>query len=588
MEIKAEKSRYHRFSFYYDYTPDRVEFCRVLKESFGWNRFSFNHEDGLKRWVFSETLFIRLIKEHFPDVKIGADVLHAWKLEEGEIVEAKKVKEAVDEIKQKTETDFQVKGIRGEMYPYQKIGVEFLLASGGRAIIADPPGLGKTVQALGYAAHSKHKRVLVVCPASVKSAWVNEAKKWTNFSYEVIGPKTDVTKISADTNLWIINYDILKKFITEKKDKKGRSTGGELLKVRFDLLIADECHLVKNNTAQRTKAVRLLSKYIPHIVLLSGTPLLSRPVEMFTLLNMVDPRTWTNWYEFTRRYCGGHQGRWGYDSSGATNIEELHNRIKKYFIRRQKADVLTQLPPKNRIDMEIELDKEIQEQYDEAENNLVSYLQKYKGKQPAEIAKMVQAEKLAQLNVLRNLCALGSIGSATDVIESVIEADEKILVFSSFLEPLRILKEKFGDAAVVITGETKVEDRGKIVDEFQTNPNVKIFLGGMRSAGVGITLTAASNVLFLDYAWNPADHQQAEDRVHRPGQVAESVNIYQFAAKGTISDKLQKMLAKKRKVFDKVIEGKLPEKGDELEGVDEVVEDLLERRGAKWKPMQLT
>ena len=564
MQIKAEKSRYHRFALYFDYTPDRIEFCRVLKESFGWQRFSYDSAHGQKRWVFSEGLFVKLLSERFPEVEIEPQVMQVYLHEVGIAETAKQREKTVAEVREKTTSDLKIKGITGELYDYQKVGVEFLLASGGRAIIADPPGLGKTLQALGYHSHSDFDRTLVIAPASVKSSWEKEVKKWTKLSYVVIDSKTKLADIPASTKVWIINYDILKKHLDA------------LLKTRFDLLVADECHYVKNHKAARTKAIRALCQHIPHIVLLSGTPLLSRPVEMFTLLNMVDPQTWNNWYEFTRRYCNGHRGRWGYDATGATNTEELHDRIKKYFIRRKKEDVLTQLPPKNRIDLPVKLEKSIADQYHSAESNLVEYLEEHKGKQPAEIAKMVQAEKLAQLNVLRHLSAMGKIPMAADLVESVLEADEKILIFSSFVEPLEALRDKFKDNAVMITGSTKVEDRGEIVTQFQEDPNIKVFLGGIKSAGVGITLTAASNVLFLDYSWNPADHQQAEDRIHRPGQEATSVNIYQLYAEGTIDNKLQKILERKRKIFDQVVEG-VAAPVEDKDTMDEVVSDMKTR-----------
>jgi SWI/SNF-related matrix-associated actin-dependent regulator 1 of chromatin subfamily A len=888
MHIKAEKSSYHIFALYYDYNPQKVEFCRALKETYGWQNFTFNSEQGLKRWVFSDPVIVQEIVKAFPDTLVDSDVARHVAAEFKHYAAAEAQQTEVQIVQQKTDTDITIKGIKGELYPYQKVGVEFLIASGGRAIIADPPGClsgdtkmiinrggnartftlrdlyyrfnggitnngngprkwrddvisnlrvlqdngefrltqikrviesgvksvitvtaktefttyridltpdhlimtpngwveaqnlksgdqivvngkrwcevceeetehadseytkkwrpknygccrkcirrassnykgfvgttakgkylevgglfahpikkkgirapkknggtpailqhilvyeaaqngvsyeewctmcrtntvpqnaffvdtrkyavhhingiktdnrienlqllthrehslahkadhikklwnvnsqtaivssvvdegktidtydiemdgeypnfvangivvhncGKSLQALAYIAHENFSRSLIVCPASVKSSWVKEAKKWTKMSFVEIDSKTDLSKIPADINLWIVNYDVLKKHLNT------------LLKTRFDCVTADEVHMVKSRTAQRTKALMAIAKHVPHIVLLSGTPLLSRPVEMYTLLNMVDPRTWNNWYDFTRKYCGGHQGRFGYEVGGATNTEELHTRIKRHFIRRQKKDVLTQLPPKVRIDVPVQLSPEMAEQYSAAEEDLASFLMMYKGKQPAEVAKMVAAEQLAKLNVLRQITAIGKIPTASDLIESVLEAGEKILVFSSFMEPLRQLQEKYADCSVMITGETSVQDRGAIVTKFQEDPNTKIFFGGIRSAGVGITLTAASNVVFLDYAWTPADMLQAEDRVHRPSQEASSVNIYQLHAEGTIDGRLLKLLKQKQVIFDKVIEGAAVLKEDHQatkQAFRDVVADVMER-----------
>lgn len=545
MKIIAEKSTHHRFALYYDYTPDRVEFCKQLKEAFGWKEFSFDSNAGLKRWVFSQSFLVPVLADRFPEIVIDPQV-ETIVGNEQKWANAQKLKnEVIDQVRVKKDTNFQVKGLKKEMYPYQKVGAEFLVASGGRAIIADAPGLGKTIQALSYAKHMGYQRTLVVAPASVKFSWAVEVKKWTNLKAVVIDSKTDLAQIPHDVEVWIINYDILKKH------------HDQLAKIRFDCMIGDECQLIKSTSAMRTKAFRSISRHIPSVVLLSGTPLLSRPSELFSLLNIIDPKTWSNWYEYARKYCAAHQTRWGMDTSGASNVEELHARIKRYFIRRDKSEVLKELPPKNFIDVPVELDKATAKEYELAASNLARYLKDRQGKQPAEVARAMAAEKLQQLNILRQLNALGKVDVAIELVESILEAGEKVLVFSSFIEPLDRLKAHFGDKAVTITGQTPVDERQAVVEKFQGDKETKIFLGGIKSAGVGITLTAASNVVFLDYSWNPADHQQAQDRVHRPGQVANSVNIYQLFAMNTIDDDLKEILETKQGIFDQVIEGKV-------------------------------
>lgn len=547
MKIVTRQTKYHRFALEYDYSQERVDFCKSLKESFGWQKFSFASEGILKYWAFSDSLFVPVIQERFPEVDIEPAIKEIVGIEQSWAMEKQKKQEIIDIIKVKKDTNFHIKGLKKEMYPYQKVGTEFLVASGGRAIIADAPGLGKTIQALAYIKHQGHKRVLVVAPASVKFAWKVEIEKWTRLSCVVIDSKTDIARIDPDVNLWIINYDILKKHYDQ------------LTKIRFDCMIGDECQLIKSNSALRTKAFRAISRNIAEVILLSGTPLLSRPSELFTLLNIIDQKTWTNLYDFYRRYCDAHQTRWGMDVSGASNIEELHARIKRYFIRRDKTEVLKELPPKTFIDMPVELSPEYDKKYTAAANNFAQYLRQYTGKQPRDIARALAAEKLTQLNVLRMLNSMGKLETAIELIESVVDAGEKVLVFSSFLEPLRVLQSHFKDKAVVLTGETPVRERQFVVEQFQNNPNVKVFLGGIKSAGMGITLTAASNVIFLDYSWNPADHQQAQDRVHRPGQFAKSVNIYQLYAMDTIDEDLKKMLEHKQDIFETVIEGKVGE-----------------------------
>lgn len=561
MKITYDKTQYHRFSFTYDYNPDIVEFCRNIKEAFGWQKFQY--DSVLKRWLFSESVLVTAIKERFPDVRVDPVVHKIIQNELNIEIEAQTQRGIVDEIKTKVDTFFSVNGIKGELYPYQKIGVEFLVASKGRAILADSPGVGKTAQTLAFIKHEKYKRSLIVCPASVKFTWAMEVKKWTNMSSVIIDSKTDLSDISGDVNIWIINYDQLKKHLPQ------------LTKIHFDCLVGDEAHMIKSPTTIRTKAFRLLSRNIPHVVLLSGTPLLSRPVELFSLLNIIDPKKWSNYYDYVRNYCAAKQTRFGLDVSGSSNTDELHRKINGYFLRRTKEDVLKELPPKLNIDVPVELESSTKKKYDTAESNFVAYMKQYSGKQPAEIAKAMQAEKLAQLNVLRMINTIGKIPTAIDLIDGIIESGEKIIVFSSFVEPLKQLQERYTKNSVMITGAVDPSERGELVRKFQEDPNVNVFLGGFKSAGAGITLTAASNTLFLDLPWNPADLEQASNRNHRPGIKASSVNIYQLFIPNSIDEDLREILERKQEIFDSVIDG--VESEEARKTVDIVTERLLNK-----------
>jgi len=569
MKIVIEKTRYHRFAWYFEYSSELLEFARSLKDAFGWQNFTYEAEGKKKRWVFSQTQILESLMGMYPQCEISPELRMLALQESHTIRERVQQAEVISYIKDKHDTDFRVKGLKGKPYPYQNVGMEFLDASGGKTIIADAPGLGKTLQALGYAVHKKFERILVVCPASVKFSWESEVEKWTRMSSIIINGKTNLKEIPGDTQVWIINYDLLRKFL------------GELTKTRFDFLVGDEAHMIKNPTAQRTKAFRQIASKIPSVALLTGTPILSRPVELFSLLNIVDPNTWANYYDYVRQYCAAKQTQYGLDVSGTSNAEELHERIKHYFIRRKKDEVLKQLPPKNHITTPTELSKEEKEEYELAEESLATYLIENQGKSRASVAATMRAEKLARLNVLRMLSAKGKIKTAKELIDSILSSGEKVLVFSSFVEPLDMLKENYKDSAVILTGRSSENDRKNAVVDFQSDPSKKIFLGGFKSAGVGITLTAAQNVIFLDYSWNPADHQQAEDRAHRPGATAECLNIYQLFAFNTIDDKLEEILSKKRKIFDQIIDGEIID-NDDGRMVDSVVKSLMTRRSKDY------
>lgn len=563
MKIVEEKTKFHRFALYCQYSPERVDFFRSLKESFGWKEFSFDVQGSLKRWVFSSSLLVPVIKERFPEVQVDPMIENIVSVEQQWANEMKRKQEDIDRIKAKTDTDFHIKGLKGELYPYQKVCVEFLTASNGRALVADGMGLGKSLESLAYIKYMGFKRTLVVCPASVKFVWQSEVAKWTNLSSIIIDSKTDLSKIDPSINLWVVNYDILKKHFSK------------LSMIIFDCIIGDESQKIKSLSSIRTKIFRAISRNIPHIILLSGTPLLNRPSELFSLLNILDQKQWNEWYGFARKFCNGHQTRWGFDTSGASNTEELHARIKRYFIRRDKTQVLKELPPKNFIDVPVELDKETAEKYDAAATDLATYLREYAGKESPEINRALAAEKLTQLNVLRYLNAMGKIDMAKELIDSILEAGEKVLVFCSFVKPLEALKEYFGDRSVILTGKTPINERGKLVEAFQNDPNIQVFCGGYYSAGIGITLTAASNVVLLDFDFVPATMNQAIDRAHRPGVKYQSLNIYQLFAKDTIDEDLKDMVNYKQQVFDIVIEGKKITDREKL--VDRVISGILER-----------
>jgi len=317
----------------------------------------------------------------------------------------------------------------------------------------------------------------------------------------------------------------------------------------------DEFHYIKNRRAQRTKYAKEIAKRVPGLLLLSGTPLLSRPEELFNGLNLLDGLTWNNWFNFTKKFCGGHFGRFGYETKGATNIEELREKISPYFLRRTKEEVLPDLPPKRYIDLPVKLDDKTREKYTIAKNNFVKYLRETKKKTNEEIMKSLFAETLVKLNELRMITSEGKIEYAKEVINNILDGGEKVVVFSVYNQPLEQLKETFGESAVLLTGNTEQKERARVIEEFQNNPNKKIFLGGIKSAGIGITLTAASNVLFCDYSWVPADHAQAMDRTHRIGQKADSITIYQLYAKDTIDHNMKNLLEKKQSIFDKIVGG---------------------------------
>lgn len=562
--ILEEKTKYYDYVFKSPFSIENVQKCREIKELVGWQKFCYNE----KGWRFKDPALVQMIREKFPNVIIDPGIIEQVKEAELDNLHQASRADKAEQLKRGESTPLLISGLKGNLYPYQKIGVEFFVNSGGRAMLCDSPGVGKTAQALAYIVHAKKNRTLVVCPASVKFAWMSEAKKWTKLKAQVIDSRTDFRDIDYDTKIIIVNYDALKKLFNE------------LMKMSFDCVIADESHYIKNSTAARSKAFKAIAKKSESILLLSGTPVLSRPLEIWNALTLMDPKKWVNYWDFTRRYCNGHQGQFGWEAQGATNIPELQEQISQYFLRRTKEEVLSELPPKNFIDVPVDLSKEERKQYDLAESNMLRYLKEYKkDKTPEEIAKSLMAAKLVKLNLLREINAMGKIATAKELIDSIVDAGEKVLVFSSFNAPLKELAEMYEENSVLLLGETPVEERGEIVRKFQEDPKTQIFFGGTKSAGVGITLTAASNVIHMDFPWTNADIEQATDRAHRPGAMYQSLNVYQIISRDSIDGFMLKLLKHKKRIVDQLVDGVVYD--EEVQTIDGYLKSLEDKHKIK-------
>jgi len=556
MKIIYEQTQYHKFAIISEYSQELVTFCRWMKDEWGWKSFSFS--DG--KWRFSDPKIIDVIAGSYPKVEVASSVHSHIKKEELKKEEDKLIAENAEIIKSKTESDLKINGIKGELYPFQKNAIEFLINNKGRGLLALDMGLGKTACTLAYIAHTKQDKILVVCPSSVKFSWSSEVFKWIKLKSIVIDSKKLITLNDyKENNITIINYDILKK------------NYDLLSNVNFDCLVIDESTYIKNPRANRSKITKQIAKKINSVILLSGTPILSRPVELFTTLNILDPVVWNNYYSYVKRYCNAWMSPWGMDVSGSSNIPELKEKIKGLMIRKRKEDVLTELPDKKFIDIPIELDAETQTKYKMLEDNFIDYLRDIKNKTDKEIRKTLQAQTLVKLGELRQLTSNGKISFAKEIIQNIIDSGEKVVVFSSYSAPLIELSNHFRKQSVIIMGSTKELDRKNAIDDFQNKKEVRIFFGGMLSANTGITLTAAANVLFLDFDWVSANMQQAWSRIDRIGQKAKSISIYQMVALNTIDNKMAKILKKKQELIDTLIEDKNIDKSK----TTSVVNDLI-------------
>jgi len=430
------------------------------------------------------------------------------------------------------------------LMPYQKEGVQFIEEHGGRALVADEMGLGKTSQALVWLGVRKDARpAVIVVPAAVKINWLREAQKFMTRADEerfFIAQGIKPVEIPKHSTIVIINYDILSYWTHQIQKSKPKA------------LILDEIHYIKNKSALRTKAVKEIAKDVPHVIGLSGTPIVNRPAEFYTPLNIIRPGIVGKWWNFALRYCDAKHNGFGWDFSGASNTEELHQKLTQtVMIRRRKEDVLQDLPKKTRAVVPMELDPATAREYHRAETDFKNWLRANEKDLSA-----LNAEALAQIGYLRQIAVRGKIRMATAWIKDALDANGKIVVFAVHKETIKTLMEELKDYnPVKLDGSTPPNKRQEVVDRFQNDDSCRVFIGNIRAAGVGITLTAASAVVFVELAWTPGEHDQAEDRIHRIGQEL-PVTAYYLIAESTVEEKLVALIDQKRQVLDSVLDGK--------------------------------
>jgi len=386
--------------------------------------------------------------------------------------------------------------------------------------------------------------VVIVVPASLKLNWEREARMWMS------DPKVTIVKgtkpYPVNTEILVINYDILKnwaKYIIET--------------YKPQVIIADEVHYAKNNKAARTKALKDIAKHTEHFIGLSGTPIVNRPVEFFNAIQMIDPSLFPNYWNFVKKYCDAKHNGYGWDFSGATNTTELHERLStSIMIRRRKSEVLKELPDKIRTFVPVELTN--RDEYATAERDFIKFVKIQKGVTAAN--KASAAEALAEIEGLKQLAIQGKMDQCIKWIEDFIESGEKLVVMATHRFVIDSLMDRFKDIAVKVDGSVSSEGRQTAVDRFQSDEDVKLFVGNIKAAGVGLTLTAASNVAFIELPWTPGDLVQAEDRCHRIGQ-KDTVNVYYLLAQETIEERIAGLLDDKRRVLDSVLDGERPAEG---------------------------
>lgn len=458
--------------------------------------------------------------------------------------------------------------MRTDLYNYQKKGVRRIEGFDIRALLADEMGLGKTLQFLATLRRN-HKRCMpavVVCPASLKWNWARESLMHIGCRAYIAEGRTppDHAPIKANIRLVIINYEILPYWMDWLEDLNPQLVG------------VDECQYIKNRDAQRTKSVKMLCRNRPHIVMMSGTPLTSRPAELWPALNILMPEEFNSFMTYAWDYCKPRRTPWGWEYKGATNLDELHELLTETcMIRRRKTDVLHELPDKTRVVIPFDLPRHARKEYEYAESNFMRWLAKSSGKATAKRAR--KAEQLVKMGYLKRLAASLKYDSTTEWVDNFFDdTDGKLVLFGVHQKIIKPLVERYKSMAVFVDGSVTGHKRQVAVDQFQTKDKVRLFVGNLQAAGVGLTLTAAHNAAFAELGWTPGEHTQGEDRIHRIGQ-SNAATCYYLVARNTIEEDLCRILQEKQAVLEATLDG--VDSGDDLDIFDQLTQSIEHRRG---------
>lgn len=429
------------------------------------------------------------------------------------------------------------------LYPFQYVGVQFAQLAGGRCLIGDDMGIGKTIQALAHIALNQDQLpALVLCPASVKYNWVKECNGWLpNLSVEALEGRKGVM---PDADIIICNYDL----VSGRKDS--------LLDYGFNIVVCDESHYLKNIKAKRTEATLEVAKQSDSVLCLSGTAVTNRPSEFFTTLNLLRPNEFPAFFPYGQRYCDGFNNGWGWDFTGASNTDELHNRTRDFCIRRLKKEVLTELPDKVRTIMDIQPSRKELKQYSDLHRAWMDDYESYHG-----TGNLPAGFVLNMLTALRHECGLIKVPSTIAYIKEYREITGKpLVVFAHHTDVLRecvalLRADKDHQWRIAgITGDMPASKRQDNVEAFQAG-NLDVLFCSTTAAKEGITLTAADTVVFIEREWSPAWEEQAEDRVYRIGQDSDSVHAVYLSVAKTIDEKFNAVVEAKREVVKAVLDG---------------------------------
>lgn len=417
-----------------------------------------------------------------------------------------------------------------DILPFQVRGVQKAEEHDGVFMFLDDQGVGKTWEAMGYLKiHPEFERILISCPAFLKYKWKRELEAWGFSDIYVAAGKKAPSRSELHARIIIVSYNLLHPWISL------------LETISWNVIVLDEAQFITNEEAQRTAAIIRLMQDTPHRILLSGTLMRGSVDELFVPFSIVSPENFKNHWQYRWRYCDPSFGDHGWEFKGLSNSDELRRRMSPFYIRRMKEEVLPDLPKRMCNIISFEMESGVQRQYDRASEKFEAWATGLDRKEAA--GKACYAEQ-------RQLAYLGKRKEVLDWLSNFIQCGRKIAVFAWHTNAIDDLAHIFGDRCVVVDGRVDMEKREVLRQKFIEDDKVQIFIGQIAAAGIGIDLTIASDVVFVEFPWSPLDALQAEDRARRLGNKNEKIQMWYLVAANTVDDDMAELLQTKYKKFD--------------------------------------
>lgn len=463
--------------------------------------------------------------------------------------------------------------LQSTLYPFQRDTVERAKTLNGRCLFALSPGLGKSVAAITYIMEEKSFPAVVVCPVSLKYNWAQEFfKHYKKHVHILSGTKPSGKLARLNDSVYILNYDIVHAWLPY------------LLELKPAIVVFDESHALKNESARRTRACAHLALNTEHCLMLTGTPMIATPMDLYTSLNMLFKGHIVSKWQFMQRYTRWHKTRFGIQILGSRNEAELNTFLLNHcMIRYTTEEVLPDLPPYIRQTTLLEMTASQQREYNHAHEQFIDWLRENFPDKRVPRSEMTAV--VTRFGYMKRQVAEWKIPAVLEQIDNFIDgSNDKLIVFGIHHLVMDAIyshyaaKNKNKSPFIVrLDGTTSAVNKQQAVHHFQTNPVTRIFLGNILAAGTGLTLTASHNTMFTELDFTPANHLQAERRNLRIGQDASFVHWNYLVMKGTLEEQVAMLLFQKQKVCDMIIDGK------EANVNFNIVEDLLQAHFDRFK-----